>query len=282
MHVQNGKIERMLGVDMLITRDEAIKRKLNGWDVFKRSHLIYMDGINRDASAAILNYESYKAFFDTILLNEAQRIKAEQDRKDAFINAGKSIAVDAFPWPEKQQEFGHFRNYEYLKIGCGFELSLKSSLLFAGFVIHEIERSALYKDLANEQKERPVKISELIAISDYMFDGEKNILPGITEKSIPFSRMIEKPNYQSTYKLSSKDLGVITDYKDLRNAIHLPGEIIETSFLKTMSWSEKIDHLYSYIEEHLVAQNRALVGKHSFHQSLQINEWETDIKKWKV
>ncbi len=178
---------------MLITYEDAIKLKPNGWDTFKKTHLIYMDGINRDAAVAELNYEAYKAFSDTILMQRHADLIDEQNKIDEFLKSGKVLGVDEFPWPNAQLNFGRFRNYEHLKIGCGFEISLKSQLLDAGFVIHEIDKSDQnYAGLAKEQKNRPVRIDELMSISGYMFNGVQNILPGITSNSIQLSTIVDK------------------------------------------------------------------------------------------
>lgn len=259
---------------MLITREEAIKLKSNGWDTFKKMHLIYMDGINRDVAVAELNYEAYKAFSDTILMQKHADLICEQNKIDEFLESGKNIGVDEFPWPNAQLDFGRFRNYEYLKIGCGFELSLKSQLLSAGYVIHEIDKSASkYNELAKKQKDFPIKIDELMSISGYMFNGTHNILPGITSKSVQFSVILDKNAYRQSYSLDSTTLDIISDYKELRNSIHLPGDAVETNILKNMSWAEKITFIRNYIYEQIVTKNRLIVKNHNLGNVLNIEEW---------
>jgi hypothetical protein len=55
-------------------------------------------------------------------------------------------------------------------------------------LLHVIDaRDTRYKQLASEQRDRPVAVSELLAIQDYQFDGRINFLPGISAKSLTFS-----------------------------------------------------------------------------------------------
>jgi hypothetical protein len=259
---------------MLITNEEATKSKPSGWDVFKKTHLMYMDGINRDAAVAELNYEAYKAFADTILMQQSAELIAEQNRADEFIKSGKRLGVDDYPWPHAQFLFGRFRNYEYLKIGCGFELSLKSQLLGGGYVVHEIDgQDSRYSKIAIEQKDRPIRIDEIMAVSGYMYNGTHNILPGIRGNSMKFSTILGKVNYRKAYLLDSKTLDVIFDYKDLRNAIHLPGDPVETKEIKGMSWSKRIEFLRRYIYEQLVLVNRSIVEKHGLPKILEIKDF---------
>jgi len=236
-----------------------------------------MDGINRDAGVAELNYEAYKAFADTILMQRSEQLIDEQNRADEFIKSGKRLGANDYPWPCAQLLFGRFRNYEYLKIGCGFELSLKAQLLGRGYVVHEIDRQdSKYSKLANEQKDRPIRIDEIMAVSGYMYNGTHNILPGITGNSKQFSTIIGKVNYRNAYSLNSETLDVISEYKDLRNAIHLPGDPVEAKELKGMSWSEQIEFLQQYIYEQLVLVNRSIVEKHGLSKILEINEFESN------
>lgn len=260
---------------MLITREEAIKLKPNGWDVFKKSHLFYIDDTNREAGVAELNFEAYKKFSDTILLNKHIEIIDEQNKVNEFVKTAELLGVDEFPWPNNQLNFGFNRNLEHLKIGCGFELSLKSKLLDAGYIIHEIDKSnPKYAQIAKVQKNKPIKINELLSISGYMFNGVQNILPGITSKSISFSTIVDKNSYTKLYSLDSKSLNIIKEYRELRNAVHLPGDIVETYTTNKMTWEDKITFLKKYINEQIVMRNRSILKIHSLHSAFYIDEWK--------
>jgi len=267
---------------MLITHEEAAKLKVSGWDVFQKSHLMYMDDINRQYGIAELNYEAFKAFSDTILITKSDEIVKEYQQKEDFIKSGKKLGIDDYPWPNTQMEFGRFRNLEYLKIGCGFELSLKAILLKHGFVIHEIDgKDARYSNLAKEQRRRPVMIKELFAVSGYMHNGSINILPGITKKSLQFSIMLHNNDYKKTIGLDTVSLEIIDEYRDIRNMIHLPGDPIETVRLRNMSWQEKICFILNYIDEYIVATNRKIVADWGLHKILSIEEWQSaDLTRW--
>ena len=237
-----------------------------------------MHGVNLSVGVAELNYESYKAFSDTILMQRSDDLVDEQNRMDNFLMSGKKLGVDDFHWPNTQIHFGRFRNYEYLKIGCGFELSLKSKLLNLGYIVHEIDKAnSKYATLAKEQKKRPVAIEELMNISDFMYDGTHNVLPGITINSLSFSRIIGERNYKNAYSFTNEIIEIIVDYKDLRNAIHLPGDQIETRKLKSMSWSDKISFINRYIFDHIITVNRLMVKNHGLHTSLNIDEYDQSL-----
>ncbi len=260
---------------MLITHADAITLKLKNCDVFKRSHLFYMKGINRAVAVAELNYEAYKAFSETTLFKEHANIINEEKELENFHKSGKSIGADEYPWPKSLKTFGSYRNLEYLKIGYGFELSLKSKLLDAGYVIHEIDSSdPKYAQIAKKQKKTPIKVDELMSISGYMFNGEQNILPGITSKSIAFSIILEKNAYVKVYTLNNKSLQIIRDYKDLRNTTHLPGDAVETKALSLTTWEDKISFLRNYVNDHIVEHNRVILKSLNYPDSLlNIPEW---------
>ena len=163
-----------------------------------------------------------------------------------------------------------------MKIGCGFELSLKSQLLSAGYIIHEIDRSLpKYEELAKKQKNSPIKIDELMSISGYMFNGKHNIIPGITQKSVQFSSILDKHGYRKAYLLDSRTLDIISDYKDLRNSIHLPGDAVATITLKNMLWIEQIKFIRNYIHEQIITKNRLIVKSHNLGNVLNIEEWDS-------
>jgi hypothetical protein len=109
-----------------------------------------------------------------------------------------------------------------------------------------------------------------------MYNGTHNILPGITGNSMQFSTMIDKVNYRNAYSLDSKTLDIISEYKDLRNAIHLPGDPVETKELKEISWSKRIEFLRWYIYDQLVLVNRSIVEKHGLPKVLEIEEFESN------
>lgn len=263
---------------MELTRAEAIRIRPQGWDVFKRGHLMYMEGINRKFAVAYLNYDAYKAFSDTILLKRSEDLIDEEHKVDEFTKYGKSLFRDEFPFPETQLLFSHSRTLEYLKIGCGFELSLKSKLLHHRYIIHKIDKSdAKYNLLAAEQRKRPIEIDELTDISDYMFNGTHNVLPGITSQSLQFSTILDKPKYRKVCALNSKTYDIISAYRDLRNLIHLTYASSETSVLTNMSWKDKIQFIRKYIQERIISVNRHIVENYKLHSMFKIEEWQPDL-----
>jgi hypothetical protein len=147
-----------------LSTEEARSRQLPGSDVFRYSHIIYLDEFHRDWSAVALNREGYKAFTDTILIGERAELVAEQEGLRKWLDQGGFCSSQQPSWSAAGLRQLEYMNYEYLKLACGFELHLKARLLSQDYIIQEIDSSAIgYKTLAKEQKKRPVTKSELFS-----------------------------------------------------------------------------------------------------------------------
>ena len=138
-----------------MSTEQAKHQGLPGSDVFRFSHLLYHDPLNRDAGVVHLNVEAYKSFSDTVLLTQRHALAAEQRAAKEWLAAGGFASNIAFPWGTATHAYMEYVNYENLKIASGFELHLKARLLSRDFVIHEIDgRNPDYKSLAKEQEAR--------------------------------------------------------------------------------------------------------------------------------
>ncbi|MDB5842796.1 MAG: hypothetical protein JWP79_106 [Polaromonas sp.] len=241
---------------------EARAQGLPGSDVYRYSHLLYIDELHRDHGAVSLNVEALHAFKDTILIARNAELKSEQSKKSDWLAKGGFETGRDYPWGPASVKRMEYINYEHLKIACGFELHLKARLLARDVVIHEIDAKAPgCKDLGLKQVHRPVKRAELLRATNYMFDGKSNYLPGLKNGSLRFSWLIEKPEYASALELEAEVLAVIDEFRELRNQIHFPGDLLETprigalqqtieEFLTKFLNSEVIDWSNSLIQAH--------------------------------
>lgn len=251
-----------------IPTEEAKKQGLPGSDVFCFSHLLYHDQLHRDAGVAHLNIEAYKAFSDTIILSQRKTLAAEEKAVEEWVKAGGIEAGMPYPWGAMTFAYIDYVNYENFKIACGFELHLKARLLARDFIVHEVDgRQPDYKSLAKEQETRPISKGELFAVRSYCFNGQQNYLPGLKDASLQYSKLTDKPEYRKVLNLPDNHLDIIKDYRNLRNQIHFPGDVIETPNLKRYPGSI-VEFINSFINVEIVAYTNELIGKYKLNNSL--------------
>lgn len=135
-----------------ITTEEAKRQGLPGFDVYRYTHLLYHDDLNRDFGVVRLDIEAVKAFSDTVTLARRHALAAEQAAVKQWLNQGGFDANLTYPWGEASLASMEHVNYENLKIASGFELHLKARLLAGDYVLHELDPKVDgYKALAAEQ-----------------------------------------------------------------------------------------------------------------------------------
>ena len=211
-----------------ISQADAESQRLPGYDVFRASHLIYHDEVNRDGGIYQLCLEAFYAFSDSIMISERYALAREQ-RQDEIYVSGSDFGTGRPPDAPVTHKWLRFLNLEHLKIASAFEITLKSLLVEKGIVIQEISRSdGSYKDLADRQKKVPIYARELFEIDGYRFDGLANYLPGVTRNSLSFRTIISEPDYRDALGISDIDLKLIDEFRNLRNEIHFPADAVST------------------------------------------------------
>jgi hypothetical protein len=250
-----------------MSTEQAKHQGLPGSDVFRFSHLLYHDPLNRDAGVVHLNVEAYKSFSDTVLLTQRHALAAEQRAAKEWLAAGGFASNIAFPWGTATHAYMEYVNYENLKIASGFELHLKARLLSRDFVIHEIDgRNPDYKSLAKEQEARPISKTELFAIRSYKFDGQQNYLPGLKDASLKFAKFTDEAEYRKSLDLPDGHLDIIKDYRTLRNQIHLPGDIVQSPNIQAYR-GPIVDFIVGFVNAEIVAYSNALIEKYQLNRS---------------
>ncbi len=206
-----------------------------------------------------------KAFSDTVTLSRRNEMAAERQTARVWLDAGGFGSGAPYSWGHVTHAWLQFVNYEHLKIASGFELHLKARLLAADLVVHEVDRSnPLYRGLADGQKQRPIHKTELFGISDYMFNGRLNYLPGLRDLSIKFSLITKRPKYRAVLALPSDTIDVIDDYRLLRNQIHFPGDIVEAPHIAALS-QPSADFVAAFINSEIVSWSNALIATHNLN-----------------
>lgn len=239
----------------MITEEEARKRNLPGSDVFLRTQLAYKDELNRDALIVHLNREAYKAFIDTITISQYPLIQKE---REALLSGVKMFPPTIY----RQMEY---MNFEVFKIATGFELHLKACLLANDIVIHCINNDPpSFKVLRKKQREEPIYKQDLFTIEGFCYNGELNILRGLTSQSLSFDQIL-KLTYLPKLGKSEEFLNIVEDYRNLRNQIHMPGDPIETQHLSKYTGDSLIKLLVNFINKDIVEWNDKLVEKWKLH-----------------
>lgn len=248
-----------------ITTEEAKKQLLPGFDVYRYSHLLYHDDLNRDFGVVRLNVEAIKAFSDTVTIVQRHALATEQAAVKEWLAQGGFTANLPFPWGEASRASMEYVNYEHLKIASAFELHLKARLLARNYVLHEIDQKIPeYKSLAADQPNRPIEKQELIAIQPYHFDGKQNYLPGLKAGSLKFSWLTDKPAYRAALGLTDQQLDIIRDYRLLRNQVHFPGDVLEALSIQAFP-RPIIEFLTEFINSEIVAWSNVLITQYNMN-----------------
>lgn len=119
----------MTRMPLHITTEEAEKQSLPGFDLYKYTHLLYHDALNRDFGAVRLNVEAMKAFSDTVTIAQRHTIAVERAAVKQWHANGGFEANLLYPRGAASRASLEYINYEHLKIASGFELHLKGRQL---------------------------------------------------------------------------------------------------------------------------------------------------------
>ena len=248
-----------------LTTEEAKRLRLPGFDVYQYTHLLYHDDLNRDFGVVRLNMEAIKALSDTVTVTQRHSIAAEQLAVKHWLAEGGLQSGRPFRWGSASRASMEYVNYEHLKIASAFELHLKARLLSRSFVLHEVDAGlAEFRQLAVEQRDRPIGRKELLAIRPYHFNGTHNYLPGLREASIKFSWLTDKANYRAALDLPAEHIDIIRDYRLLRNQIHFPGDVLQVEHIQAFP-RPIVEFLVEFINAELVMWSNALIAKYEMN-----------------
>lgn len=137
-------------------------------------------------------------------------------------------------------------------------------------VIHVIANVPPFKQLRTKQREEPIYTHELLAIEGFMYNGELNILQGLTPKSLDFDTILNTATYRHKLGKSQDFLDIVEDYRNLRNQIHLPGDPVEAPHLNTYTGDSLMRALVSLINTDIVEYNSQLIDKWDLNTSQKV------------
>ncbi|MBU7586841.1 MAG: hypothetical protein KAF91_28990 [Nostoc sp. TH1S01] len=250
---------------MDITYEEAYSRGLPGSDVFVYTHLIYKDDVNRDFGVARLNKEAYTAFTNTVLFSEYSQLAAEGRLiQDGFMGFMPTIF--------KRLEY---INLENLKISTGFELCLKARLLSQNCIVNQLNaKLPEFGELSKQQKNSPILREEYFAIDGYRYDAQRqqNRLIGLKDESLKFGIILKKPEYKRLLNIPEEIIEIADDYRNLRNQIHFPGDIVEAPHLIKYNGDVLMRKIQEFINQYIVNENAMIASRHGSVANLCLPE----------
>ena len=251
----------------LISEQEARQRQLSGCDVFKRTQLAYKDNLHRDHFAVSLNREALKIFNLTVTFGQHYQLKAEAAKFKQQIADG-TFKLENYQISEQHWRLLEYMNLEFFYIATGFELHFKSWLVQKDFIVNIIDKAEPFKNLKNQQRDRPIKKTELFALGDFQYDTDKqiNILEGMTEQSLGFNTICNTTNYVSALNISNEIICMVEDYRNLRNQIHLPGDPCETPNISRIG-ENATEMLIDFINDRIVDNSNNLIQQYNFNFS---------------
>jgi hypothetical protein len=88
-----------------------------------------------------------------------------------------------------------------------------------------------------------------------------NILRGLTPQSLKFDDILNNPQYSSTLGKTQELLDLVEEYRNLRNQIHLPGDIVEAPHINKYMGDSVVKLLVTFINENIVECNNKLIDK---------------------
>lgn len=152
-----------------------------------------------------------------------------------------------------------------IQISISFENYLKSKLLLSGFVIHIIDSKALgekFREYEKKQRKRPITISDIKKAEGVFRKRKTNyIFHSLTEKTINYSTLLNKPNYKDRIKLPPELFRILDNIRKRRNNLHY---LINYSTVYNSKVLTDYQYLKSIIDNRLVNQYNRLLKNLDF------------------
>lgn len=251
----------------LIGEQEARRRELSGCDVFKRTQLAYKDNLNRDHFVISLNREALKIFNLTVTFGQHSELKAQAQKIKQELADG-TFSLENYQISQQHWQLMEYMNLEFFYIATGFELHFKSWLLQNDFIVNIVEKAEPFKNLRNEQRDRPISKTEFFTLGNFQYDTAKqmNILQGVTEQSLGFHTICSSINYVNELNVSNDIISIVEDYRNLRNQIHLPGDTCESPNINRIG-ENATQILIDFINDRIVDNSNNLIQQYNFNFS---------------
>lgn len=130
-------------------------------------------------------------------------------------------------------------------------------MLASGYLIHIISQNKHFIDLYKKQKEEPIEINELLKRKKFDLDQNTkyHVHPAITKKTLGFKTMI-KDKYKEKHKIPEKIIGIVNDYYNRRNNLHL---YFKETFKYGENTIQELCDIYNFAVSSMIKNNNRLV-----------------------
>jgi hypothetical protein len=151
-----------------------------------------------------------------------------------------------------------------VRIATCFENLFKVRLLLRGYVIHQIDkeaRSRSFKSLADEQRKRPIKISEIRCAEGLRWQRQPEyVFQSLSSFTLGRSTLL-KAAYTTPLNLPSKLFTSLKDIVDKRNSLHF---LANNTALYNRKFVEDLRCIRESFNRFIVGANNDLVKKLKF------------------
>jgi hypothetical protein len=216
--------------------------------------IIYYPEFNKAGVIMNLNRFGYTQFVKTTLIQKLPLYKKICDD----INSGKH------PDPTELTEFAFENLVDSIKIIICFENFFKGFLLLKGFIIHRLDNN-IFKDLAKQQKNRPILLSEVLAQKNWGVNERLDLIDsrigrevrGIGKNTIGMNEIFSA-RYIRAMDVSQDIVELCKNYIDHRNKLHY--YIGESLSIGKSSYKDLIK-LIDFVNDNVVVLHNSIVSE---------------------
>lgn len=108
------------------------------------------------------------------------------------------------------------------RIATSFENLFKAELLLYGYVVHKISRGSRYSSLSSQQKNRPIKLSEIRSLERGSWKRRGPFqINSLSKNTLTLAELISKTGrYKNSLRLSNFCIEAIDTIRKQRNTVH--------------------------------------------------------------
>lgn len=136
-----------------------------------------------------------------------------------------------------------------LRIMIFFENYMKAELILKNFCVHRINKNIdEFKELADIQNSRPIKLKEISEIEQFYVNKENKIINhrAINETTIGIKELIGSTHYLSNYQIDSSLLDFVKEINRYRNHLHFNHS---AEFILSKGLISNIDFVNNFVDE---------------------------------
>jgi len=166
------------------------------------------------------------------------------------------------PKTEDIKGFAFNRLIDCIKIHICFENFIKGVFLANRFIVHEIDKN-IFPELHKKQKNEPVKLEEILAISHWVENSKiqsenpelRKQIKGINKKTLG-TNILTKKRYTDTIEKNEEIINTIFPYLQYRNNLHYYSKIV---FPLSKSSYEDLQKTIAFVNNHIIRIHNMLI-----------------------